>query len=263
MYKHNQFVLVEEVAMTNLAVQEHWNQVYRDVEPQIAQKIDPVRAWIEANIPNIDGKNKTCIEIGCYPGRYLSVFGELGYELFGIDLTDKLGILPTWLREKGYKVGSFWKMGIQDFDPKQKFDVVASFGFIEHFTNWDKILMKHMSFVKENGYLILEVPNFLGAFQHWVHANFDRANYERHCLSAMDIERWREILDVSQFDIIYEKYFGGFDFWTVDRNLTLIKKLFIKILKKLRRPLNIILPKDRKMYSPFCGVIARRRNENA
>jgi hypothetical protein len=75
--------------VTNKASQEFWNQVY-DVEPQIAGRSDIIRAWIEAYVPNVAGANKTCIEIGCYPGRYLSVFGELGYELFGIDLKIKL-----------------------------------------------------------------------------------------------------------------------------------------------------------------------------
>lgn len=247
--------------MTNRAGQEHWNRVYVDEEPQIIPKMNPIRAWIEAYIPNAEEKNNTCIEIGCYPGRFLSVFGELGYELYGIDLADKLEKLPIWLKAKGYKVGYFWKKDFVSFEPERTFDVVASFGFIEHFTNWEEILMKHMSLVKQNGYLILEAPNFIGAFQHWVHVNFDRDNYERHCVPAMDIEKWREVVEVNQFDIIYEKYFGRFTFWTTgDENLTLVKKLFVKILKKLRRPLNIVLPKDRKMYSPFGCLIARRRN---
>lgn len=244
--------------MANRVSLEYWNHAYGDVMPQIALKSDPVRAWIESNIPKADGTNKKCIEIGCYPGRYLSVFGELGYELFGIDMTDKLEILPVWLNEQHYKVGSLIKMDFLDFKPKQKFDVVSSFGFIEHFTDWDNILMKHINMVKEGGYLIVEVPNFYGAFQNWVHFTFDRSNYERHCILAMDIEKWKQIIEDNKFEIIYAKYFGKFNFWAMDADLTLKEKFFLKIFKKFRRPLSILLPNDRKIYSPYCGLIARK-----
>jgi L-malate glycosyltransferase len=253
-------VIKDGAALVNLAGREHWNGVYMSEEPQIAPKTDPIRKWIEAHIPKAHEGEKTCIEIGCYPGRYLSVFGELGYSLSGIDLTDRLDVLPAWLRFKGYQVGSFWKMDFLDSHLSQKFDVVASFGFLEHFTNWDAILAKHICLVKAGGYLILETPNFLGGFQRWIHVNFDSNNYERHCISAMDIEKWGAILRGSQFDIIYGRYFGGFTFWTLDQTLTFIQKLILKILRKSRRPLNSVLPKDRKIYSPFCGMIARKRN---
>jgi len=246
--------------MTNRASAEYWNRIHPKEELRIIPNMDPIRAWIETNFHALQKEAKTCIEIGCYPGRFLAVFGELGYELFGVDLVDNLEILPSWLKDMGYKVGTFWKMDIMDFDPNQKFDVVSSFGFMEHFTNWDQILIKHMSLVRKNGFLVLEVPNFIGVFQHWVHLKLDRANLERHYVPAMDIRKWKEILTAGGFDIIYAKYFGKFAFWTADENLTLISKLFVRILKKFRCPLNIILPKDTRIYSPFCGVIARKRD---
>lgn len=59
-------------------------------------------------------------------------------------------------------------------------DVVSSFGFIEHFTNWREVLAKHAEPVADDGHLIIEAPNFTGAFQRWLHVNFDKANSARH-----------------------------------------------------------------------------------
>ena len=72
----------------NLVPQEYWDKGYETLELDIAPKDDTVRRWIELFFSN-RGKGR-CLEIGCFPGRYLAVFGELGYELNGIDLTPRV-----------------------------------------------------------------------------------------------------------------------------------------------------------------------------
>jgi SAM-dependent methyltransferase len=71
--------------MTNKADQKYWDKYHEGFELQIAPEIHPIRQLIERYFPKTD--NETCIEIGCYPGAFLAVFGELGYELYGIDLS--------------------------------------------------------------------------------------------------------------------------------------------------------------------------------
>ena len=117
--------------------------------------------------------------------------------------------MPAWLEQCGYRVGSFWAQDFTRFAPGRKFDLVASFGFIEHFTNWEEILAKHAALVDDKGCLVIEAPNFTGAFQHWLHSGFDQLNYARHHIPAMDIAKWAAFLQRSGFDITYRGYFGA------------------------------------------------------
>jgi 2-polyprenyl-3-methyl-5-hydroxy-6-metoxy-1,4-benzoquinol methylase len=177
--------------MTNKADQKYWDKYYSGFEFQIAPVIHPIRQLIEQYIPETNCK--TCIEIGCYPGALLAVFGELGYKLYGIDLYEKIDILPKWLESQNYNVGEFWKDDFLKFNPGHKFAVVSSFGFLEHFTNWEEILLKHLELVEDGGHIIIEAPNFIGAFQHFLHKNFDKKNYDHHHIPAMNNDNWSEI----------------------------------------------------------------------
>ena len=109
-------ILLASKIMTNKADQKYWDKYHKGFELQIAPESHPIRQLIEQyfSITN----NKTCIEIGCYPGAFLAVFGELGYELYGIDLSEKINILPDWLLSRDYQVGKFWKDDFLQFTPE-------------------------------------------------------------------------------------------------------------------------------------------------
>jgi hypothetical protein len=90
--------------MVNRASQEYWNSEYRSFGLHIAKEKDAIRRWIESHVAPAGSANRTCLEIGCHPGRFMAVFGELGYELFGIDFAADLATLPAWLKRCGYAV---------------------------------------------------------------------------------------------------------------------------------------------------------------
>lgn len=249
--------------MDSKANKEYWEQICATVKPGIAHKSDPIRHWIELHFsPVSNTEKKTCIEIGCYPGTYLAVFGELGYQLYGIDYCKQLDLMVASLKNKGYSLGEFWKEDFFAFLPEKKFDVVVSLGFIEHFTNFGEVVEKHISMVNRRGYLVIEVPNFVGGFQHWLHLNYDKLNYDRHYLPAMDVEKWIALLHKRNFKIIYKGYFGRFHFWTETdyERMKPSARLFLKVLSEYIRPLlKRTLPKNKRAYSPFGGVIAQRQ----
>jgi hypothetical protein len=187
------------------------------------------------------------------------VFGELGYELYGIDLAGRLEGLAEWLSQRGYRTGGFWKQDFLTFDPQRRFDVVASFGFVEHFINWREVLERHARLVGEGGCLVVEAPNFTGAFQSWLHRRFDRENYDRHHIPAMDVGQWAQVLEALGFEILYRGCFGGFHFWTEAQRRPLSHRFALAGLRFCKRPLGLLLPRNCPAFAPFCGVIARRR----
>lgn len=176
-----------------------------------AGKHNETRKWLLKYIPEGNGD---CFEIGCMPGTYLTVFGELGYRLNGLDYVDNVDTsLPIFLKGLGYHIGDFYKVDFLDFKPFKKYEIVCSFGFIEHFVDWKSIFLKHIEMVKEGGYLIITTPNFNSRLKLMFHKLFDRRALSGHNLEAVDISRWCDLAREKGFDIITAGYFGKYIFW--------------------------------------------------
>ncbi len=242
----------------NLASAEYWDNSYRQLALNIAPTRDALRLWLQKHIPAVN--NATCLEIGCFPGRYLAVLGMIGYKLYGIDLTERvLTDLPYWLKEQGCRVGEFFREDVFSFAARNDmtFDAVCSFGFIEHFVNWQEILELHAQQVSRGGLLIMAVPNFAGLLQRSLHAILDSENLKRHNVASMCPEKWRDQLELKGFSISFAGPIGSFDFWTDYPNANLFQ---IKGAALIRRmiPLAQRLPPCRT-YSPYYGIIARNK----
>ena len=115
------------------------------------------------------------IEIGSFPGPHLATFGDLGYQLNDVDFcVDNEKGLPDWLRKEGFKTGEFSVSDFFEFQPKRQYDVACSFGFIEHFINYEEVIAKHASLVNDKGYLVITTPNFRGLIQNQLNKHFDK-----------------------------------------------------------------------------------------
>ncbi len=242
----------------NLVKDEFWNETYGRLNLKIAEKNHVVREWFEKSVPKGEG---SCIEIGCFPGQFLACFGELGYELNGLDLIPKVKtILPQWLKDCGYNVGTFYNEDFLTFKMREQFNIVASFGFVEHFTNWEEVINSHMKLVKENGYLIISAPNFRGLFQRAFQSLFNKESYKRHNIQAMKPEEWAKIIGESGFKIVSSGYFGHFHYWVNEQKRDILSKIVVHFFIDILLPIIkwLPFPKDKKLYSPFCGVIAKK-----
>ena len=237
--------------------QKHWDNAYETCEFEAAPIDDLLRRWVERLV--LRGKGR-CLEIGCFPGTYLAVFGELGYELHGIDLTPRVeDELPNWLRSRGYRVGEFRRSDFLSCNVGQKYEIVCSFGFIEHFADWPDVLIKQASLVRKGGYLVVSTPNFSGFIQRLLHFTLDRENYDRHNVYSMNPVSWKKIIRCMDFDILYSGYFGSFGFWNEEQRRGRLQNELLYLVYRLMPHLQKILPCDMKSYSPFCGLIAKKR----
>lgn len=202
-------------------------------------------------------EEKTCFEIGCYPGRYLNTFGSLGYKIGGIDYyTGSKNYLEKLFTSKKYKITNFYENNIFDFNNNTKYSIVCSFGFIEHFVNWKNILDIHINLVEENGYLLITAPNFNNFLQKKLRKYLDKKNLEKHELESISIKKWTEYLENNGFKKIYAGYIGNFDFWyEEDQNRILFKKLILIIINKLSW---ILKPIKGKLFSAHCVIIFKK-----
>lgn len=246
--------------MKNLTTLDYWINAQGKLDITLNDN-NIIENWINNYL--INTKIKTSFEIGCYPGKFLTILGKKGIEVNGIDFISDVVKLEGIFKEKGYNVGEFINTDFTKFKSLKTYDCVMSFGFIEHFLNWEEIMIKQLDLVSENGYVIIEVPNFRGVFQKLPRLIFDYKNYMRHNIDSMDIEKWNIILKNNGFEIISSEYFGGYDLWFENqiKNHTLIKirNGFINILKKIRNKTHPNY-QEHSSFSCVMGIIAKRKS---
>lgn len=244
----------------NLYAQKYWDRTWdKYIKFEVASKENIVRKWLEKYFKVLITGRKSVFEIGCFPGTYLTIFGELGYELNGIDLYYRVDKeLRLWLESKNYRIGKFYCSNFFNYNENKKFDIVCSFGFLEHFKNWEEVLIRHASFVKTEGYLVISTPNFQGFIQRILHIFLDREQYERHYTPSMNPLLWKNIAEKLGFDVISYGSFGNFWFWAYSENMNIIQRTLTKLIRKVSLIFHLNKLPNSKIYSPFYGLIARK-----
>lgn len=152
-----------------LSKKEYWDGNYETTKPNITKFKSYSNQYLinlcKKHVPKNNGK---FIEVGCAPGNnivdFYNAFGFMGY---GVDYSMN-GFVQTMkvLADNGMNPFhvfnyDFTSSKFQD-KFKEEFDVVASFGFLEHFENPDDIINMHLNILKLGGYLIIVIPNLLG-----------------------------------------------------------------------------------------------------
>lgn len=246
--------------MNNYTSKQYWDNQYTEIKFRSAGYKSAVYRLIKKYFYKSRlGKNShTCFEIGCYPGSYLSVFGQFGFTISGIDTAEGTDTsLVDWLKGLNYSIGKITKGDFFSLKLTQKYDVVCSFGFIEHFLNCKDVVKKHVALVKSNGYVVITTPNFRGKIQNFLRRMLDRESLEFHNIDSMDPEKISKVLKKEGLEIVYQGYFGGFLFWADYKKINKIQRLLSSMFYLLGFVL-FWLPGN-KSYSPYCGVIAQKR----
>lgn len=160
--------------------------------------------------------NKSAIEIGCYPGKFIEYIGRKGYTISGIDTHTDVEKITHWATSKGHQVGNFEKCSLQEYANTHSdcFDLVFSLGLIEHFDDFCDVLYSHGKLCNENGILLIGAPNFASPYQRALHSVLDQKNLEGHVLHSMYSDLWAIYLSLIGFDVQYSGNWGGFGFWS-------------------------------------------------
>ena len=150
----------------------------------------------------------SCFEIGCYPGNFLIYFAKvLGYNVSGLDMTPHLlEKTPAYLQKNGVTINELIHQDFMEYKPSKVYDLVCSFGFVEHFLNYEEIITKHIQMVKTGGTLIITCPS-LNGLQYYLHLLIDRKCLPSHVISAMSLRKWRRILEKNHMRLLYHNYY--------------------------------------------------------
>lgn len=245
----------------NLASGEYWDEGYEKFElAPMPDKYSTVKLLYQYLGQPKQGEGKSVFEIGVYPGRFIYHFGKAGYELNGIDQTKFLPQLEAWLKNNHFKTGRFRQDDVFTIGRDEKYDVVFSAGFIEHFTNFEELVQLHADITRPGGYVYITAPNFRGRIQNWLHRTLDDQNLARHYVPSMNVAKWAAVLERNGFEILQADYVGGFDFWVDDQPRNWKQKLLLKLVRFSLKILKKLPLPNSESYSPECAVIARRKS---
>lgn len=245
-----------------LTDEHYWNEGYNE-QPFGEATGGALIEFLNRHLGN--EKNKTCLEIGSFPGSYIPAIGRKGYQLSGIDFNKRnADELPKWLSSLGLPVGEFWSGDFFEFIKQHatKYDLVCSFGFIEHFENYKEVIQSHIDLLRPSGKIIITTPNFRGWMQYLPHKFFDNDNLKKHNLKSMDPAQWCKVLEANGFEIKFCGWFGKYEFWVdTSRKRSKLQLFFLKNVNRFIFNLNKIIKKinrESKSYSAFCGIVAEK-----
>lgn len=243
-----------------LTNKEYWENNWKKVE--LPQRIDVSTS--PKSIKELDGIFKSILpksdygikllEIGCAPGGWLDYFYKnFKYKVFGIEYTRK-GYEDTLKNLKLLKtVGDIINEDIFEYKTSDKYNVVASFGLIEHFDDPTDVIKKHVELLNEGGYLILEIPNirYLNKF---IVKTLNKSVLNAHNTNIMNKDFFKSVAEKFNMDILYLDFIGPFNpyLFPFRARSNVMNKIIIAIAT-----LSGLLPSS-KFYSPYILLIAKK-----
>lgn len=243
----------------------YWNDSYKTLS---FEDLNTHEVALLLNKYLADSEGKEALEIGSFPGSFLPTIGRRGFILNGVDYNLKNSTdLPLWLKTLNLKVGKFETSDFFDFIKinSKNYDLVCSFGFLEHFSNYEDVIKSHIEMVKPGGQLIITTPNFKGWMQFLPHWIFDRPNLKKHYLPSMNPGKWKKILIRNNFEIEFAGYFGGYCFWVdnmQNRNKILFYSLrFVERCISQLRKIFKFYKLESSAFSCFCGIVATKKSK--
>jgi SAM-dependent methyltransferase len=170
----------------DLAGEAHWDKRTGSAKPRLPSKLNAAVGDLIALLDPLIKPGTRVLEVGCAPGKFLLwcalakqaqacgvEYAEHSHQST-VDLFKAANVTPD-IRKEDFMQTTF---------NSGSFDVVYSFGVIEHFDDPRPMVRKHFDMLKPGGTAIITVPHF-GAGYGWLAQRLDRKNYDIHNISIM------------------------------------------------------------------------------
>jgi len=203
-------------------------------------------------------KGLTFLEVGCAPGRILAdVCSEFDYIGCGLDYACPPEVIEASLRERGVEIGPIYGEDFLTWEAPRKFDIVASFGLVEHFADAASVIDRHFAAARPGGWVVIAMPNFAGG-QKSLHWRLDRANLRRHNTSIMNLRFLESMAERNRAELVTASYAGGhFDFWVDDNASLLVQRITWRTVPRLRSASQRLPGSTNPFFSPYLFAVYR------
>jgi SAM-dependent methyltransferase len=204
----------EPIGAEALAPKEHWDESWQRVS---LPRINDSSLLVEYHrIFGMHLKSKEgdldLLEIGCAASAWLPYFRKyFSCNIFGIDYSP-IGIELTRKNLESQALTGVLALGdilVDDRIFDREFDVVTSFGFVEHFRHPDRVIVRMSKYLRKGGLFVTGIPNLKGIFGEALR-HFRRDLYQIH--NPMDLEELKR--EHEKADLIAHHipgYVGGLD----------------------------------------------------
>jgi len=251
--------------LLRLSKKEYWNNRYRyksltkTIKFFILKCLPSYRDYLLWDVlltENLSqNKNLNVLEVGSAPGfNLIKINKKFNFEPYGVEYTeDGVNINRELFKKNNLNPDNIIRSDFfSDEFQKQhqlKYNIVMSFGFIEHFSDVESVIGKHLSLLKKGGVLIITIPNFRG-FNNKLTSFFNKDALKIHNLDIMDINEFKKLFNKKKLTSFFCGYYGIVDFalFITKRNLFIkglliflkINQLFLDLIFKIIFPKKII-----------------------
>lgn len=208
---------------------DYWNRTWRESDlPQVwPVESHRIRFSVERRLfeymekvfgADLANSGKRLVEVGCARSGVLPLFAaKLGFSVSGLDYS-AVGCEQTRMILKREGVaGDVYCCDVFKVpaDLIEQFDVVVSFGLIEHFTDTDAIVEALSRLVRPGGVLFTSIPNMNG-LTGFAQRVLDRSVYRIHV--PLTVEQVRKAHERAGLDVEACEYFMSTNFAVCNLN---------------------------------------------
>lgn len=205
------------------------------------------------------------LEVGSAPGDFLvTAYKKYRFEPYGVEYSER-GVIQNKelfslnnISTKNVIHADFFDDDFQQ-DYKEYFDIVVSRGFIEHFTNVEEVIDRHLNVLVKEGCLVVSIPNLnQHSIYGWCAALFNKKRLETHNLDIMSKEAFTKLFDRRDLSTLFCGYYGTLRLNLISSGERFLMRLLLYGKGRLQQLLNPILRlvlRDKgiesKRFSPF------------
>jgi len=137
-----------------------WEADYKNVSAEAAFNARSHQGRITLEVLNKRKSGARILEAGCGIGTWVFWFDRLGFDSYGIDISfASLHRAVTYSQEEGSRRG-FLQGDIKQLPFRNEiFDVVVSYGAVEHFPDTENALRDFLRVLKPEGVCLVTTPN--------------------------------------------------------------------------------------------------------
>lgn len=251
-----------------LSSQEHWSERWRDRGVR-SLAVDPSRpplrdlhGFFRRNLP--EERDLRFLEVGCYPGKFMWYFDRFfGYRVSGLEnvgwcCEHARHLLAEAEVEAEVIEGDLLEIEVE---PERRWDVVASFGLVEHFTDLAGVVAKHLGLLRPGGYLALVVPNHAGIYGRILRRVAPEKHRTHTLIGYRDLSA--ALSEIDGIEVVEGGYYGRLGFWNcglysyLQRRTGRLYRAVRIPFRLVERAAQLLLPNSAAL-SPNFAVIVRK-----
>ncbi len=204
------------------------------------------------------------LEIGCYPGRFLRFFADFfGMQVDGVEYVAARATECQEMLARAGHPGTIHPEDVFHWQPGRTWDVVASFGFVEHFEDTRAVLARHVQLASPGGLVVVTFPDHHGLYG-WIMSKVSPEHYAMHnqMSRAQAVEAAGSLVDA---DLVESAHIGRIGFgasrlheWSAASG-RLVPRLLSLAARCVERA-GFLLPNS-PILSPHVLLVIRRKAE--